>query len=464
MSTYTTIYSSANREDVFASYNLGAQTLTMKLPISRFIDWSDVPNDGAVAPEEISQRPLDKKHATALATYILKGLVFTALNLRKLRQADTTAHSAILDRMGAQSYYSLQPIVANLPCSLNELNIKPQRNESGDDLTLRISVPPGIVMWIIDGQHRRYALSLVLEFLRQVVNNRTYPKRASLYPYNGDGISVGPRDLEVWRECHNLALNHCTVVVEVHLDLDTNQQRQLFHDLNNLGKSVSSSMAFDFDNSNPINVFIKDVLIEEGVLSAPVAEKDIVDWVTHDGSMARKDLVGINSILFINKTNPKGASPIQVERMDQIARRFWTAVSLVPGFGEDQAKMKTVAAQPVVLKALAKLAYDFSAGRKANADHLDTLLDGIETLDFSHENPMWHVYELSPEDRRRKVPGLDAYLPTDEGNRDLGATDEHGKMRFGAKHNDIYPILGDIVRWKLGLPKRNDEGDVADAA
>jgi hypothetical protein len=28
-------------------------------------------------------------------------------------------------------------------------------------------------------------------------------------------------------------------------------------------------------------------------------------------------------------------------------------------------------------------------------------------------------------------------------------------MRFGAKHNDIYPILGDMIRWKIGLPNRH---------
>ncbi len=461
---YNISFSTSSREDVFVSFNLGANTLTMKLPISRFIDWSDVPNEGAVAPDEVSQRPLDKKHATALAVYILKGLVFASKNMRLLRKADVTAHNEILERMGSQSYFSLQPIVANLPCSLEELNPTLQKNQVGDDLTVRISVPPGVVMWIIDGQHRRYALGLVLEFLRQVVNNRAYPKRASLFPYNGGGIAVGSQHLEVWRECHNLALNHCTVAVEAHLNLDAEQQRQLFHDLNNLGKTVSSSMAFDFDNSNPINVFIKEVLIDEGLLGAPVAEKDIVDWTSHDGSMARKDLVAVNSILFLNRTNPKGANPVQIAKMEPVARRFWTAIASIPGFGEPQAKIKTVAAQPVVLKALAKLAYDFAAGRKADPDHLDALLEGISTIDFSHSNPMWRVYELSNEERRRKVPGLESYLPDDDGNRDIGGVDEAGHMRFGAKHNDIYPILGDIVRWRLDLPSRHEEFESSKAA
>jgi hypothetical protein len=30
-------------------------------------------------------------------------------------------------------------------------------------------------------------------------------------------------------------------------------------------------------------------------------------------------------------------------------------------------------------------------------------------------------------------------------------------FRFGAKHNDIYPILGDMIRWQLKLPSRHAE-------
>jgi hypothetical protein len=30
-------------------------------------------------------------------------------------------------------------------------------------------------------------------------------------------------------------------------------------------------------------------------------------------------------------------------------------------------------------------------------------------------------------------------------------------MRFGAKHNDIYPLLADMFRWKLELPSRHNK-------
>jgi hypothetical protein len=451
---------SSTRLDVLAGFNLGSETLTLKLPIGQFIDLSEVPNEGAVGPDEVAQRVLDRAHAQKLAVYVLKGLISTSRNLRRLQKKGVEMHEEILGRLGAQPYYSLQPIVVNIPIALADLDPQVQKNMVGDDLTVRIRLPVGTVMWVIDGQHRRWAMNLVLEFLRYVLTHRSYPKKGSLYPAASAG-TIPPEELEVWRDAQMLALQHCTVSVEAHVGLDTVAQRQLFHDLNNMGKSVSASMAFDFDNSNPINLYIKDVLIEGKVLKAPVSEKDISDWSSHDGSMARKDIVAVNSILFLNKTNPKGASPVQVERMEEVATKLWSAVSGIKGFGEPGAKLKTVAAQPVVLKALAKLVYDFAVGRKADERHLQTLLDGIGTLDFSHANPMWRYYEMSREERARLVPGLSDYLPDDEGNRDVGGTDEEGRMRFGAKHNDIYPILGDMVRWKLGLPSRQADDEVA---
>ena len=56
-------------------------------------------------------------------------------------------------------------------------------------------------------------------------------------------------------------------------------------------------------------------------------------------------------------------------------------------------------------------------------------------------------------ERNKKFPGLIDYLPVSDGNRDMGARDADC-MRFGAKHNDIYPLIGDMIRYKLQLPKR----------
>ena len=91
---------------------------------------------------------------------------------------------------------------------------------------------------------------------------------------------------------------------------------------------------------------------------------------THDtGSFSRKDVVAVNAILFLNKTNINGATPAVVNPRQDLATRFWEAVLAIPGIGEEHARERTVAAQPVVLKAIAKLVFDFgfSTGARRTA-------------------------------------------------------------------------------------------------
>jgi hypothetical protein len=106
------------------------------------------------------------------------------------------------------------------------------------------------------------------------------------------------------------------------------------------------------------------------------------------------------------------------------------------------------------------LTYDFAFGKHSDSELLDKLLDGItDHIEFTHENPMWRYYQLNAEEIREfGLEGLELYLPDNStGNRDLGHYDsETGWMRFGAKHNDIFPIIGDIIRWKLQLPSRHE--------
>jgi hypothetical protein len=76
---------------------------------------------------------------------------------------------------------------------------------------------------------------------------------------------------------------------------------------------------------------------------------------------------------------------------------------------------------------------------------------------------MWRYYQMSDEERKNpEISGLSDYLPnggvvTADSNRDVGAY-QGGVMRFGAKHNDIFPVLADMIRWKLRLPNRHTTG------
>lgn len=448
--------------NVFIGHNLGHRVFTMSVPFRQFYEISDVANDRDAGP--VAQRPLDKNHATNLAKYMLRGLVSAAMMRRRIKgQEDLTVFDRVLNALGNQPYFSLQPIVCNIrniPYGGDGTGgIRGMRlqTSSGETASFKVFLSERHILWVIDGQHRRAGADLVMTFLQDVRQSGKYPGKAPvLYPDKGKEVSQ--EEMAVWNEAYEAARSYATLTLEVHLGLDISQERQLFHDLNKLGKRVNSSMALQFDSSNPITQFIKNSLAADGLVQ--LSDVDVKDWSEDQGEVAMKDMVAINSLAFLNKSNASGATPAIIEPREEVVHRLWHQISGIPGFGEQKAKEQTITAQPVVLKALAKLTYDlnFSNRRPDNAGELfDRLLEAIDNIDFSHENPAWRFYEMS--DAEISQEGLDDlrnWLPSSEGtaNRDIGSY-QGGFMRFGAKHNDIFPIIADMIRWQANLPSRH---------
>ncbi len=451
---------------VFIGHNLGFRTFMMYIPMHEFYEMSEVANDPGRDGAQVAQRKLDPVHANKLASYVLKGLVSAVIKRREIENKPIPdAYLAVQETLGKQPYLSLQPLVVNIrECDPAGQNIRGIRMMTTDSETaaFKVFISQRHVLWVVDGQHRRKAMELAFEFLDTVRSKRTYAKKGSLYPSKGSDVTS--EEFTLWEECFAVARSFCTVAVEVHLGLSVAQERQLFHDLNRLGKKVDTSLALHFDSSNAINLFIKERLIEQ--LGLKVEESDQKDWHTDSGALSRKEITVINAVLFLNKSNIGGATPIMVTPKQDIAYRFWETVSQLPGFGEERAKEKTVAAQPVVLKALAKLVYDLAFSNRRPDDsneQLEALFNGITEIDFSHDNPMWNYYNLSPEERaKHHIDGLKDWLPEESGsvNRDVGSV-QGGFMRFGAKHNDIYPLIADMIRWKLNLPSRHSKAAAA---
>lgn len=448
-------------------HNMGNRTFLFQLPMKVFYDQSMVANDRGTGSEPIAQRPLNLPHATKLAKYMLKGLV-TAAQFRRTLAPNPKPESPALEQLektlGKQPYVSMQPMVCNLrnvdPTLRGLRADRVLSKETNETVGFKVWLSQSNILHVVDGQHRRMAMHILFDFLNKTISKPELTSKGNLLmplkgPLSNDLVSALQEVLETGSA-------FASVQVECHIGLDIDQERQLFHDLNNLGKKVEASLALQFDNSNPVNVFIKDVLIDDDtVLSWEVIEKDVADWNNDLGAITRKDLVSINARLFLNKTNISGASPGQVEPNKELVTNFWLQVTQIPGLGLPGAKLASVAAQPVVLKALAKLTYDYGVGKKANSSHLQALMEKLVTVDFTHVNPMWRYYQLDTD--QRKLAGLESlkeYLPSDdEGyNRDIGNFDEKVQtMRFGAKHNDIFPIIGDMIRWKLSLPSRHSK-------
>lgn len=455
--------------NVLVGYNLGNLTWSADVSIEKFVDWSEIAND----PErgDIAQRKLDPAHAKSLAQFMLKGLINAAIVKRKLQEKEIpAAFLELQSKLGTKPYCALQPVVANIRAiDPAKPSIRADRGltERGETVGFRVHMPRSFRWWVVDGQHRRFGGEMLMDWLKEVTRSGRYPARNSLVDFRGD---VPEEETLVWQEALECARSFATVKIEFHLGLDIDQERQLFHDLNNLGKKINVSQATEFDQGNPINHFVKEVL--EGQLGIRLTDKDIKDWNSDDGAMLRKDLAAINAIAFLNKTNAKTATPSIIhDRATQI-EELWRAIVALPGFGEAEARNKTVIAQPVVLKALAKLAFDllYSNRRPENGEELFTqLVERLSEVDFSHDNLMWRYYQMSDEERQApELAGLSEYLPdrgavNTQSNRDIGAY-QAGVMRFGLRHNDIFPVLGDMIRWKMGLPNRHAGGSASDDA
>lgn len=448
--------------NVFIGHNLGHRVFTMSVPFRQFYDISDVANDRDAGP--VAQRPLDMEHARNLAKYMLRGLV-SAAKMRRIIQEKPVpaAYDAIMSMLGNQPYFSLQPVVCNIrntPYGGNGMGgIRGLRmqTEKGETAAFKVYLSERHVLWVIDGQHRRAGADIVMSFLQAVRQSGRYPGKAPvIFPEKSRDVT--PEEMAVWNEAYDAARSYATITLEVHLGLDIDQERQLFHDLNKLGKKVSSSMALQFDSSNPITQFIKGSLVADGVLR--VTDVENKDWAADTGEMVLKDVVAVTSLAFLNKSNAAGATPAIVEPRQNVVLRLWQRISEIPGFGDAGAKEKTVAAQSVVLKALAKLAFDLNFSNRRpddGADLFEMMLAKFDEVDFSHQNPIWRYFDLSAEAvEKAGLKELEAWLPpTDTGaNRDVGSF-QGGFMRFGAKHNDIYPIIGDMIRWQVGLPNRH---------
>lgn len=457
--------SSARPEKVFVGHNLGHRAFIALIPMKDFFSMSKVANERQVDGTPASQRPLNETHATGLAKYILKGLLASAIAYRKnFGKPESSELNDLYEAMGPQPYLAMQPIVANLrTCSPGGADIQGQRMEDkhGETACFKIFLNQRDLLYVVDGQHRRYAMEMVFEFLSEVRINRKYPRKPRLF-ISDDKNPISPSVLAAWDECDEVARAFCRVAVEIHLGLDWRQEQQLFHDLNNLAKKVEKSLALKFDSANPINRFIQQELLPNILSWEDVIDGDVSDWHQDSGRWTFKDLAAVNAILFLNKTNIANALPADIEKKLPIVERFWEAVAAIPHFGETGAKSKTVAAQPVLIKALAKLTFDFAFSKRKHNDAdacLEKLLTELPNLDFSHSNNCWRYFEFNEHERvSHGLATLKGYLPADSGvNRDIGGFDkDRGWMRFGAKHNDIYPLLGDMIRWQLGLPSRNE--------
>lgn len=460
------------------SANMGHTTLKLTFSIEDFILRSEVYNRETIerfklTEDEEAQREAKERHAQSLARYTLAGLMQKATQNLQARGEEISPYiSNVTAELQKSPYTAIQPIVTNLrnvQSNGSDLNLEvpklhSKEHEEGleQDAFLFVRFLLSQKLAVVDGQHRRKAFEMVLNWLREVDASGQYPDKKSFFTPT-HGLSASGMILnevrKLWSEVLNHAMNSSFVAVECHLGLTVEQERQLFSDLNYLGLKVSKAQTLDYDRADPVNVLVHD-LIDDGIITFPVLKTDESDWHEGEGGQLRKDVQTITSFILLGKGSSKGAVPSIVDKNKGLAKKFWQTVQQAPGFGSKQSKTKTVLAQPVVLKAIAKLAHELGVGKKTVRDDegVKKLWESVSSgqIDFSHSNKIWSSLMLDQETRNRKFKGLGEYVFVPPGtNLDAGTVDpNHGWVRYGAKHNDIYRRIGDLTRFTIGLNPR----------
>ena len=433
--------------------NAGHPVLVISMPAVDAVETTTVYNDPENA-DEAAQRELNEAHANGLAAYTLHAAAVAGLAECERRKVSVvTEWRSTVDLMGPQGVFALAPWTSNLRGvdrnDADALRFEQVTRVNGVNVVkawLRTSAS-----WsLLDGQHRKAGYERARGFLDYVASTGTYPSGKGKRSFFGLKGTVPDTMRQFWSNARE-ALLRMTVTVDLHIGLSVAEERQVFADLNNKTRKVATDLSYQYDRANPIVVFIQDDL------------SDLVG-AEEDGGLSLTELASVNAIAFQNKTNVRGAVPTLVAERKGTVRAMWDAIRDIDGFGDGDT---SVISQIVVQKAIGKLVYDFAFSRSAteeDAEHLQTLLNNLNDVDFSHANPVWR-YFLLPEDQRKPGPkqpkamkGIEAYLAKDEYGqvleRDIGSF-QNGRLVFSVKHNDVYPVIADLIRFKLGLPSRH---------
>ncbi|MNH81509.1 hypothetical protein D3C73_338800 [compost metagenome] len=453
---------------MLSGYNMGNQTLNVTMTMSTFRDVALVANEARMismgeGPEQIAQRQLIPDHAKKLAIYILRGLL-ASVKARWTRDGNHIPDCLhdILAELGEGPYQALQPFTANIR------NIQDTGLEFED-------TPSGVVfhlhklqkLFVVDGQHRLRAGEIVHDWLNGVLTNVKYPKKGL---WIGESQEVTAEELELWTAAMTEFGQHFTVDVTVHLGLDPEQERQLFHDLNVLGKKPSASQSLAFDAANPVSRYVSEHLAPEG----KVHGLRVVDTghkksgvKLEEPAIFRDDLVSTCAILFRGAFNQSGITPLDVIGAEEYANHFWSALAKQPEWGKKAWDKITLLSQATMLKAMAFLVRSFHNGEEAARDQAaahakrDAIIEAIANhkVDFAHTNPLWRVYLMNPEQREKLFPGIEDYITPDAARKPYGIWDEDSsRLQLGSNTRDVTRYLADLVRYllrdKVGLEPR----------
>lgn len=447
----------------FITFNCGNPAFGISMSAKEFYENSRIANDSKQG--DVAQRQLNASHAKGLGTYLFKGLVNAAIGFSRAKgEEPLDALFEIQELIGKSVYVGIQPIVCNIRDTKGVKAFNGYRvadPKGPETVCFRTAFLPKHLMYVIDGQHRREGFRYVFDFLKSVESTGKIGKQANLIPSTDVVGDVSEEWLRAFKAIDRAASAYATVLIEAHLGLSTEEERQLFSDLNSKGLNVSANLTLAFDGSNPVNEYVKQAT-KSRLISMPIIETEKNAEISiQDGAILRKDIVAMNAQLFVNSGSIKSATSQKVELRRDTADRFWTAVGKIPGIGKPGLDKRSILSQSVVLKAMAKLCYALTPKKESDSPAaLDKYLLAIPTIDFSHENTAWilnsAISKIEEGSTQPTIADYTAYNTSKTAQRGIGSYDsENSRFTFSTRANDVMPVLGDILRFEIGLPNRH---------
>jgi hypothetical protein len=369
---------------VLVNCNLGNTTITTAVPMKTFFGMSVVANrENADSEEEIAQRNLNMPHAKKLAIYMVKGIMQYAQTLRKEDgEAPSAVIDDILDIIGRNVYTSVQPFVCNIRnCGqdLTELGYADQFDASGFPVGSTVRLSNKTLFYLVDGQHRREAMRIILDFFRVSQSVKRLPKTSLLAPYKiTDPIAFS----DAMAELLEIAETEPTAQVECHLGLTIEEERQLFADMNNRARKVEHNIVTTFDASNPICSLVTDLRSKEAT--------------TASSEISMDKAISITSKIIGNNYKPKPCTPLFVRERANVAHDFWKSVTINKKNNPSNTNMLNSMG---ILKALATLLFRYNFAKTANESISSKLIDLIKNYNFDLKtNPVFKIQLLSDDE------------------------------------------------------------------
>ena len=154
---------------VLMGFNLANRTISVSLSMEKFRELSEVANEARIIELTgdkggVAQRPLDEKHARSIALYILRGLLHSLKERweQEGRDIPEELHPLPLgaERGHTRAFSRLRVTSANARWA--GTTSKWREWDSGE---LILHLRQGQLIWVIDGQHRRFGYGLLIEWL-----------------------------------------------------------------------------------------------------------------------------------------------------------------------------------------------------------------------------------------------------------------------------------------------------------